>query len=263
MKRAAALLLALGIVAGWMAIDALPAQAQVTVYGNETDYNNATGAQIFLIDFNGSTGAFVDGGSFSGEVTFGSPEAEDPTLVNWNSDAISDAGSTSSPTNVGPIDGVFTTPVRAFALVFLSAGEAETVHMFDEGGALIASVLAPNASGFFGVVSATPIKSFFLENGLFPNGNRDRFFIDDFRANEPASADVNGCPPAFDRTIAEPGVPSGFADRNGDGFACRKDLNNGRTVWIDNNVPDNTASGVTDAGSSVLVDTNTGDVLSG
>ncbi|HZL71418.1 MAG TPA: hypothetical protein VFC86_03075, partial [Planctomycetota bacterium] len=189
MRRTPTTFLALALAAAAMAIEAPSAQAQVDVYGNQTDYDNATGAQIFLIDFNGNPagGTFANGNSFSGDVTFGSPEADDPALVNWNSDAISDAGSTDyEPTHVGPLDGVFTTPVRAFALVFLSAGEAETVHLFDEDGNLIDSVLAPNASGFFGVVSVTPIKSFFIEHGLFPDsGLRDRYFIDDFRANEP------------------------------------------------------------------------------
>jgi len=191
MKLTASSLFALGIAAASMALDAPSAQAQVNVFGNQTDYDNATGAQIFLIDFNGNPagGTFVNGNSFSGEVTFGSPEADDPTQVVWNSDAITDAGSTDyEPTHVGPINGVFTTPVRAFALVFLSAGEAETIHLFDEDGNLIDSVPAPNATGFFGVVSATPIKSFHIEHGLFPDsGLRDRYFIDDFRANEPVA----------------------------------------------------------------------------
>jgi hypothetical protein len=162
-------------------------QAAVVVFDNQADYDAAVGPQIFLINFNGSTGASVSGASFSSVVTFGSPEAADPTLVWWNSDAISDDGSTTAPNGVGPMDGVFTDPVYAFALVFSSASENETVYMYDESAAMIAAVLAPNASGFFGVVSDTPIKSFFIDNGEFeePEGYMDRFFIDDFRANEP------------------------------------------------------------------------------
>jgi hypothetical protein len=163
----------------------------VTVFGTEADYNAATGPQIFLIDFDGNPegGAYVDGGSFDPAVTFGSPEASDPTLVLWNSDAMSDAGSTTATNNVGPVDGVFTDPVYAFALLFSSSGEPQTVSLYDEGDVLIDTV-ASNPSGFFGVVSDTPIKKFILDNGEFWKEPEeefwpDRFFIDDFRANEP------------------------------------------------------------------------------
>lgn len=163
-------------------------EAAVVVFDNEVDYNAAVGPQIFLINFDGSPpgGASVSGASFSPAVAFGSPEASDPTLVLWNSDAISDNGSTIALNGVGPLDGVFTDPVYAFALVFSSASQAETVSLYDEAHNLIDMVTAPNASGFFGVLSDTSIKSLFVDNGNFPNtGDPDRFFIDDFRANEP------------------------------------------------------------------------------
>jgi len=166
-------------------------EAAVTVFNNEADYDAATGSQIFLINFDGnpSGGTLAAGNSFSAAVTFGSPEASDPTQVWWNSDAISDAGSTTAPNGVGPMDGIFTDPVYAFALVFLSSGENETVYLYDESDALIGAVVAPNPTGFFGVLSDTPIKSFFIDNGEFwkvPEEEYwpDRFFIDDFRANE-------------------------------------------------------------------------------
>jgi len=162
-------------------------KAAVTVFSNEVDYDAATGAQIFLINFNGNPpgGTLADGASFSSAVTFGSPEASDPTKVWWNSDAITDAGSTTAPNYVGPMDGVFTDPVYAFALMFSSAGNAETIYLYDESNNLLGTVTAPNPSGFFGVLSDTPIKKFVIDNGLFPSGWPDRFFIDDFRANEP------------------------------------------------------------------------------
>jgi hypothetical protein len=160
-------------------------QAAVTVYSNQVDYDAAVGTELFFIDFNGSSGMLADGDSFSSEVTFGSPEATDPTKVLWNSDAITDAGSTSAPNAVGPIDGVFAAPVAAFALVFSSSGEKEEISLFAEDTGLIDTVTAPNASGFFGVHSDTPIKTFLLDNGTFPNGSPDRFFVDDFRANVP------------------------------------------------------------------------------
>lgn len=153
--------------------------ATVTVYGDSASYDAATTHQIFLIDFNGSPAAYVDGSTISPYAIFGSPEASDPTQVLWNSDALSDAGSTISVTSVGPVSIDFTdTDVLAFSLDFLSAGEQETVELYDSSNNLIASVLAPNASGFFGVVSDTAIDSVIIRNGLFANGNPDRFFID-------------------------------------------------------------------------------------
>ncbi|TKJ35321.1 MAG: hypothetical protein CEE38_15970 [Planctomycetes bacterium B3_Pla] len=177
----------------------------VTAFDTEADYNAATGPQIFLINFDGNPpgGTLALGSSFSAAVTFGSPEASDPTQVVWNSNAITDAGSTTAPNFVGPMDGIFTDPVYAFALLFSSAGEAQTVSLYDEGAALIDTVIASNPSGFFGVVSDTPVKSFFIDNGNFPDGTPDRFFIDDFRANEPliinVSVDIKpgSCPNPF------------------------------------------------------------------
>jgi hypothetical protein len=167
-------------------------EAAVVVFDNEADYNAATGSQIFLIDFDGNPpgGTLALGSSFSAAVTFGSPEASDPTQVWWNSDAICDAGSLIAPNGVGPVDGVFTDPVYAFALLFSSSGAAEEVSLYDESDVLIATVTAPNPSGFFGVLSDTPIKSFEIDNGEFWKEPEeefwpDRFFIDDFRANEP------------------------------------------------------------------------------
>jgi hypothetical protein len=83
-----------------------------------------------------------------------------------------------------------------------------------------------------------------------------------------ASADlVNGCPPGFLRITTEEafflGPFVGPADRNGDTFVCFKVTPSGQAIAIDNNVPSGTAPGSTDSGSTVLVDTNTGDVLGG
>jgi hypothetical protein len=162
----------------------VPGYASVTVFSTQTAYDTATGPEIFFLDFDGNPvgGAFVAGNSFSPAVTFGSPEAADPTQVLWNSDAITDAGSTSA--NVGPMSGLFTDPVRAFAFEFSSASSAETVSLYDGGDNLLAAVVAPNPSGFFGVTSDTAVQRFVLTNGLFPAGGRDRFFVDSFRANE-------------------------------------------------------------------------------
>jgi hypothetical protein len=176
------------LVGTFMLITAPNAEAAPTVFSTESAYNAATGSQIFFINFDGSTGTLVNGNIFSPAVTFGSPEAADPAKVLWNSDAISDAGSTTANNYVGPMNGVFTDPVFAFALVFSSAGNAETVSLYDESNALIDTVTAPNPWGFFGVLSDTPVKTFLLDNGLFPSGDPDRFFVDDFRANTPIPA---------------------------------------------------------------------------
>ena len=165
-------------------------RAALTVFSTQASYDAATGGQIFLINFNGnpSGGVFALGNSFSSAVSFGSPEAEvsKQTKVWWNSNAITDAGSTSTSTNVGPMNGVFTNPVFAFALEFSSASQAETVSLYDEIDTHLGDVTAPNPSGFFGVLSDTPIKSFTFDNGSFSNNcleDPDRFFVDDFRAN--------------------------------------------------------------------------------
>lgn len=179
-------------------------KAAVTVFSTEADYNAATGAQIFLIDFNPSPDPpeYVGGDTFSSAVTFRSPEASDPTEVLWSSNAITDAGSTTASNSVGPMDGVFTDAVYAFALVFLSAQYAETVSLYDESDNLLGTVTAPNPSGFFGVLSDTPIKRFVIDNGEFPNEDPDRFFIDDFRANDPlVEVDIDIKPGSYPNSI--------------------------------------------------------------
>jgi hypothetical protein len=163
-----------------VAVLSVPGYAGVTVFSTEAAYDAATGPELFFLDFDGSPGggALVAGNSFSPAVSFGSPEAADPTQVLWNSDAITDAGPT-----VGPMSGLFTNPVFAFAFDFSSASSAETISLYDVGDTLLDAVVAPNPSGFFGVVSDEAVKRFVITNGLFPTGGRDRFFVDSFRAN--------------------------------------------------------------------------------
>jgi hypothetical protein len=188
------------LVAPALLLAASPAFGQdATAYGNETDYDAAAGAADACIDFNGSPGAAVPGSTFSTAVTFGSPEASEPGTVNWSSDAISDAGSTTSANGVGPLDGTFTDTVTAFKLTFLSNSNAATVDLYAEDASLIASLTAPNAPGFFGVVSTIPVKRFVITPGLFDPllGTRDRFFVDDlcFTAG-------GGAPPPPDGELA-------------------------------------------------------------
>jgi hypothetical protein len=198
MKRAISAL-SLALLAG-----AATAQ-DAEVFGDASSFEAACAHVLFSIDFDGSPGTVVDGDSFHPGVTFSSPEAPDPSQVVWSSDAITDAGSTTAANFVGPMAGEFASPVRGFSLTFLSASEQQTVELYDEDGDLIDSVVAPNASGFFGVLSHTPIKSFVIVNGLFDNGNPDRFFIDDFAACAPCdlgdlSAFVEALDPEADMT---------------------------------------------------------------
>ena len=151
-------------------------------------YTAATGPELWLIDFNGSIGASVAGNSFGADVTFSSPESATPAMVIWNSDALTDAGSTTAPNNVGPIGGVFTSAVSAFAFEY-SSGGLGSVTLYDAGGGEIAQLTPLSNSGFFGVVSDTPIKSFAIVGREFteaelPGGGIDRIFIDNFRVNQ-------------------------------------------------------------------------------
>ncbi len=154
----------------------------ITVFSDEVAYAAAVGAQLFFIDFNGLPVGLAEG-NFAGQVDFGSPESLNPSQVLFNSDAFTDTGSTTALNGVGPIDGTFATPVQAFGLLFSSSGNPQTIELYTSGESLIDTVTS-NPGGFFGVLSATPIGSFIIRNGEFSPGNRDRYFIDDFRANQ-------------------------------------------------------------------------------
>jgi hypothetical protein len=172
--------LLVGALLAPLLLAASPALGQeITIYDNETDYALAAGA------------------TFGTDVTFGSPEASDPTLVNWSSDAISDAGSTLSPNGVGPVDGTFAGSATAFKFTFLSNGNAATVELYDVDGNFLGGLPAPNAPGFFGVVSSFPIHRFVIRPGEFLDGtgNLDRFFIDDFCASGLVGAPPGEPPP--------------------------------------------------------------------
>ncbi len=161
----------------------LQANASIITFTDEGSYNAAVGSEIFTINFDGLT-AGVSNGLFAGQVDFGSPEASNPDNVSFGSDAMTDAGSTSSVNGVGPMDGVFlsTDNVFAFGLEFLSSGSPQTIDIFGLSG-LIGSSATPSG-GFFGVLSSEAITNFDIINGEFSPNNNDRFFIDNFRANE-------------------------------------------------------------------------------
>ncbi|MGD8567327.1 MAG: PEP-CTERM sorting domain-containing protein [Gammaproteobacteria bacterium] len=181
-----------GIALMTMLVWSNASNALVMVYDNGTDYTAAVGAELFFVDFNSSPGATVDGSTISSDVVFSSPEASNPSQVVWNSDALTDAGSTIALNNVGPLGMDFTTDVYGFSLSFSSSGNLQTVELYDNTDSLIDSVLSPTPGGFFGVTSDTAINHVIIRNGLFSPGNRDRFFIDDLRANGPASVPEPG-----------------------------------------------------------------------
>jgi len=158
--------------------------ASVNVYDNAFNYNAAVGSELFRIDFNASPGAIVDGSTISPHAIFGSPEASDPATVVWNSNALTDAGSTVASNSVGPLSIDFTdSSIFNFSLTFSSAGEQETIELYDNTNTLFASVLSPNANGFFGLTSDVAIDYVIIRNGIFPGGGNDRFFIDNLSAD--------------------------------------------------------------------------------
>lgn len=158
--------------------------AIVIVFDNNTDYTSTVGAELFSIDFNASPGTYVDGSTIDPNVIFSSPEAISPNLVLWNSDAISDAGSTTALNYVGPVALDFVdTEVYGFSFVSSSSGQYQTIDLYDNSDVLMSSVLSPSNSGFFGFVSDVAIGSATVIPGEFDDGYYDRFFIDDLTAN--------------------------------------------------------------------------------
>ena len=158
--------------------------ANVNVYDNAFNYNAAVGSELFRIDFNDSPDTIVDGGTISPHAIFGSPEASDPATVLWSSNALTDAGSTVASNLVGPLSIDFTdSSIFNFSLTFSSAGVQETIELYDDADALLASVSSPNVNGFFGLTSDVAIDYVIIRNGIFPDVGNDRFFIDNLSAD--------------------------------------------------------------------------------
>lgn len=102
----------------------------------------------------------------------------------WNSNALTDAGSTVALNSVGPVSIDFTDPsIFNFSLTFSSAGLQETIELYDNTDTLLASVLSPNANGFFGLTSDVAIDYVIIRNGELPGVGNDRFFIDNLSAD--------------------------------------------------------------------------------
>jgi hypothetical protein len=73
-----------------------------------------------------------------------------------------------------------------------------------------------------------------------------------------------GCPRVFDLVFTYANGVLDPTDHNADGWGCRKTVSNGRFVLIDNTIFGSLpAQGLTDGGSSVLVDTTTGEIVAG
>ena len=179
----------IALIALATALYATPSQAVILTYTIEANYNAAVGAQLFFIDFNSQPQGASGNGIFAGMVDFGSPESSTPGDVLFNSFAMTDMGSTVASNFVGPVGGVFDSPVFAFGMEFSSSTSSQTVELYDGSNALMGAFVT-NPSGFFGVVSDAAISSFVIRNGVLGTGGNDRFFVDNFRANAPAGEPV-------------------------------------------------------------------------
>lgn len=179
------------------------AQAAVTVYTNEADYLAAVGATRAYIDFAGSPGAIVFGGSFAPEVTFGTcsdpANANCSTSVLHNSDGITDTGGGVAPNGVASVAWRFDlADVKAFAFNYVS-GSIDAINLVDSS-LTITTIDTTAATRFIGLVSDTAFYGAIAVNAVFPGGGRDRYLIDDFRINaegpgrvpEPASLALVG-----------------------------------------------------------------------
>ncbi len=192
----AALKLALGL-AIWVA--AFQSQAAVILYTTEQSYLAAVGATRTYIDFAGSPNAVVSGGSFSPDVFFGTCTDSGSagtcgTQVLHASDAITDLGGSSASNGVASLAWRFAlSDVFAFGLNYESGG-IDSINIVDPALNLT-PVDTTSASGFIGLVSDSAFYGAIAVNGVLPGVGNDRYFIADFRINEPGS-----------RSVPEPGA---------------------------------------------------------
>lgn len=168
---------------------ALHTQAAVLVYTTEADYLAAVGSTRAYIDFAGSPGAVVGGGSFSPAVTFGScTDSAAPgtcgTTVLHNSNAITDLGGSAAANGVASLAWRFNeADVFAFAFHYVS-GEVDGVRLVESGSLATQLIDTSAANGFIGLVSDTAFYGGIGVNAVFAGGvGNDRYFIDDFRIN--------------------------------------------------------------------------------
>lgn len=157
--------------------------ATVMTYGDESSYISSVGGEIFFNDFSGGPGGYTNGSLIDPtNALFSSPDASDPSLVNWQT-YIGDAGSTTG-NGVGSLQIDFiSTVIYGFSFVSLSSGEQQTIELYDDSATMLGSVLSPSNSGFFGFTSDIAISMVKILPGEYAPGSYDRFFIDDLRAN--------------------------------------------------------------------------------
>lgn len=157
--------------------------ATVMTYGDESSYTSFVGGEIFFNDFSGGPGGYTNGSVIDPtNALFSSPDASDPSLVNWQT-YIGDAGSTTG-NGVGSLQIDFiSTDIYGFSFISSSSGQHQTIELYDDSATLIDSVSSPSNIGFFGFTSDISISMVKILPGQYAPGLYDRFFIDDLRAN--------------------------------------------------------------------------------
>lgn len=178
-------LVAAGLLAGPMG-----AQAAVILYTDQASYLGAVGATRTYVDFAGSPGAIVGGGSFTPDVTFGScTDSASPgtcgTTVFHSSNGITDLGGSAAANGVASVAWRFNlSDVFAFGFNYVS-GDIDAVNLVSAGTLSIETINTSAASGFIGLVSDSAFYGGIAVNAVFPGGvGNDRYFIDDFRIND-------------------------------------------------------------------------------
>jgi hypothetical protein len=189
----AALKWALGLA---MSVVAFQSQAAVILYTTEQSYLTAVGATRTYIDFAGSPNASVSGSSFSPDVFVGTCSDSGSagtcgTQVLHASDAITDLGGSSAGNGVASLAWRFTlSDVFAFGFNYESGG-IDSINLVDPALNLT-PVDTTSASGFIGLVSDSAFYGAIAVNGVLPGVGNDRYFIADFRINEPRSVPEPG-----------------------------------------------------------------------
>ena len=167
------------------------AQAALVLYTSESSYLSAVGATRTYIDFAGSPNVVVPGNTFSPDVTFGSCTDSSAagscgTQVFHGSDGITDLGGSGASNGVASVAWRFNlSDVFAFAFNYES-GAIDSLNLVDQALGLTA-VDTSSATGFIGLVSDLAFYGTIAVNRVTPGVGNDRYFIADFRINEPTA----------------------------------------------------------------------------
>lgn len=162
-----------------------PAGATTTGYATLVDYLDAGGSPTIFLDFDPQMVTTIESGaSFSADVTFSSPENDDPTLVFHVGGGIDDNGCVGgilpgTGTFNGKLAIAFDMGQGSVAADIRSGGTPVTVEVFGTDSALLLTF--STAPDFFGVVSDVPIGSIVLAPGTFEGGGPDATCIDNLR----------------------------------------------------------------------------------